>query len=231
MAIQEDLIAELDGIFPKAWDEQATESIPDPEDVRLNNHAKHLGQATVLYADLNGSTKMVDNFIWWFSAEIYKAYLRCAARIIVLNGGRITAYDGDRIMAIYTGESKNTSAVRSALCINWAVTELIRPAILQQYPSSKFELNHSIGIDSSELRASRIGVRGNNDLVWIGRAANHAAKLTSVPGAPIWITKHVHDKINDAVKFHEGTSMWKRWHWTSMENAEIYSSTYIWRGE
>ncbi len=30
---------------------------------------------------------------------LYKAYLHCAAKIISNEGGEITAYDGDRIMA------------------------------------------------------------------------------------------------------------------------------------
>lgn len=35
------------------------------------------------------------------------------------------------------------------------------------------------GIDTSEIRAARIGVRGGDDLAWIGRTANYVAKLTS----------------------------------------------------
>jgi hypothetical protein len=55
MALKEDLTAEVRDIFTSRWEEQKTNGIPDPENLRLGNHAKDLQSATVLYADLNGS--------------------------------------------------------------------------------------------------------------------------------------------------------------------------------
>lgn len=228
MGFKDDLSAEVKSTFAQAWDVQKTDSVPAPEDLRLNaNHAKDLEKATVLYADLDGSTSMVDNYKWEFSAEIYKTFLRCASQIIRSEGGAITAYDGDRVMAIFTGGTKNTDAVRCALKINYAVSEIIQPAINAQY-TTDFKLSHVVGIDTSQLRTSRIGVRGDNDLVWIGRAANYAAKLTNESGRPTWITKAVYDSMKDDVKYHNGQDMWQKAHWTSMNNMEVYSSTYWW---
>ena len=65
---------------------------------------------TVLYADLDDSTNLVDSYEPEFAAKIYKAYLSCAAKVIRSEGGEITSYDGDRIMAVYIGDSKNSSA-------------------------------------------------------------------------------------------------------------------------
>jgi class 3 adenylate cyclase len=230
LGLKDDLSAEVRKTFADEWDEQSATAVPVPEQLRLNaNHAKDLELATVMYADLDGSTPMVDNYKWQFSAEIYKAYLRCAGAVIRSEGGVITAYDGDRIMAIFTGGTKNTQAVRAALKINFAVHSIIRPAIKTQYADSAFDLNHVVGIDSSQLRAARIGVKGDNDLVWIGRAANYAAKLTTLPGKPIWITKTVYDKMNDEVKLAQGTNMWEVRQWTAMNNLQIYCSNYTWR--
>ena len=232
MGLRSDLEAEVKATFSALWEEQSTNVVPAAEDLRLNaNHAKDLETATVLYADLDGSTNMVDGYKWWFSAEVYKTYLRCAGQVIRSEGGTITAYDGDRIMAVYTGGSKNTSAVRTALKINWAVQEIVRPALKVQYPSTEFILNHVVGVDMSQLRAARIGVRGDNDLVWIGRAANHAAKLTNLSEKPLWISKAVFDNMNDEVKMVNGEQMWEKRLWTSMNNAEIYCSTYRYRIE
>lgn len=228
MGLKDDLSAEVKSTFAQAWDVQKTESVPAPEGLRLNaNHAKDLEKATVLYADLDGSTSMVDNYKWEFSAEIYKTFLRCSSQIIRSEGGTITAYDGDRVMAIFTGGTKNTDAVRCALMINYAVSEIIQPAINAQY-TTDFKLRHVVGIDTSQLRTSRIGVRGDNDLVWIGRAANYAAKLTNESGKQTWITKAVYDSMKDEVKFHNGQDMWQKAYWTSMNNMEVYSSTYWW---
>lgn len=230
MSLKDDLTDEVKKTLADVWTEETTTTVPAPEDLRLNaNHAKNLEIATVLYADLDSSTAMVDNYKWHFSAEVYKAYLRCAAAVIKSESGTVTAYDGDRIMAVFTGNYKNTSAVRAALKINYAVHNIIRPAISAQYPNSSFTLNHVVGVDSTQLRAARIGVRGDNDLVWIGRAANYAAKLTTLSERSIWITKAVYDKMNDEVKYANGANMWQERQWTSMGNLAIYCSTYTWR--
>lgn len=227
MGLKDDLSAEVKATFFNTWEEQVTTTVPAPADLRLNaNHAKDLKLATVLYADLDGSTNMVDGYKWQFSAAVYKTYLRCAGQIIRSEEGSVTAYDGDRIMAVFTGGSKNTSAVKAALKINWAVHNIIRPALKAQYASSQFTLNHVVGIDTSQLRAARIGIHGDNDIVWIGRAANHAAKLTNLSEKPLWITKAVFDSINEEVKISKGLPMWQKRSWTSMNNAEIYCSTY-----
>jgi class 3 adenylate cyclase len=205
--------------------------IPVQGDLGLGNVARSFDAATVLYADLDGSTSLVESYSWKFSAEVYKAYLRCAARIIRDEGGAITAYDGDRVMAIFLGQAKNTQAVRAAMKIAYAVKQVINPALRAQYTTTDFTVAHSIGVDVSSIHAASIGVRGDNDLVWIGRAANHAAKLAGKHGYPIWITKEVHDVINDDVKkdSNTGASCWYRNLWTEMGNREIYGTTYSYR--
>lgn len=232
MGLKADLSLEIDETFSRVWKEETTTSIPTPEVLRLNaNHAKQLEGATVLYADLDSSTAMVDNYNWQFSAEIYKTYLRCASRIIKSEGGTITAYDGDRVMAVFVGDTKNTTAVRAALKINYAVGEILQPAIRTFYPNTDFLVNHVVGIDTGTLRAARIGVRGDNDIVWIGRAANYAAKLCTLPEKPLWITKDVYIRLMDEVKFHNGNPMWKKMTWNSMNKMEIYCSTYRYKVE
>jgi len=229
MSLKEDLTTEVKATFRAQWEAQSTTNVPAPENLKLNaNHAKDLETATVLYADLDGSTNMVDMYDWQFSAEVYKTYLRCASQIMKSEGGSITAYDGDRAMAVFTGELKNTSAVRCALKINWAVEEIIRPALKVQYPSTNFILKHVIGVDTSQLRTARIGVRGDNDLVWIGRAANYAAKLTTLSSKPIWITKSVYDRMSADAKYSNGVNMWEERSWTPMNNMSVYCSTYRW---
>jgi len=229
MGLKEELIAEVKQTFTNTWEVQKATNIPDPKDLRLNsNHAKDLDRATVLYADIDGSTKMVDKCEWSFSAEVYKAYLRCAAQIIRSKGGTITAYDGDRVMAVFTGEYKNSRAVEAAMKINFAVVKIIRPAIQNQYPREDFIFKHVIGIDSSELHTARIGVHGENDLVWIGRAANYAAKLCTLSKKPIWITKTIYDNMNGEVKSSNGTNMWTPYTWDSMDGMKTYYTTHYW---
>ena len=182
--------------------------MPESEEVKLGNDAVKL-KATVLYADLADSTALVDGYKKPFAAEIYKAFLHCAAKIIRDEGGTITAYDGDPIMAVYIGNSKNTSAVRTAMKIKYAVSEIINPGRLKQYPGNAYPGNayavrHVVGIDTSDLYIARTGVREANDLVWVGRAANYAAKLAALPESyTTYITADIYNNMNDQVKFSE----------------------------
>lgn len=228
MASSAELRTAVVDIFRYQWSATDGRVIPVPGDLGLGNTARSFDAATVLYADLDGSTALVDSYQWQFAAEVYKAYLRCAARIINDEGGNITAYDGDRVMAIFLGQTKNTQAVRAAMKIAFAVDNVINPALKAQYPSTDYVVRHSIGIDVSAIHAASIGVRGGNDLVWVGRAANHAAKLAGKGDLPIWITKEVHDVIQDDVKkdSNTGFSCWYRYTWTEMGNRDIYGTHY-----
>jgi len=228
VSLKDDLESEVKKIFRESWTQRDGEVVPEPEDLKLGNDAVNL-DATVLYADMSGSTNLVDTYKSTFAAEIYKTYLVCTARIIKDEGGTITAYDGDRIMGVYIGKSKNTSAVRTALRINGAVWNVIKPALKNQYPKTEFNLKHVVGVDTSKLLVARIGVRNDNDLVWVGRAANYAAKLSSLPDSfSTYITHTVHDNMNDAVIYGgvNKQNMWEERSWTSVNKMKIYASTW-----
>ena len=229
MALNDDLQKEVAAVFRAVWDRRDGTVVPADDSLRLGNDAVGL-DATVLYADLADSTRLVDSHIPAFAAEVYKTFLHCAAKIIRQEGGTITAYDGDRIMAVYLGTAKNTSAARTALKINHAVTNIINPAIRSQYASETYFLKHVVGIDSSKLFVARTGVRGANDLVWVGRAANYAAKLAALPDAyQTYITAEVHNSLNDQLKiWTDGRQMWEAVRWGNFDNRIIYRSNWWW---
>jgi class 3 adenylate cyclase len=228
MALKEDLESEVRKVFKEQWKTSAATVVPESEDLILGNEAKVI-EGTVLYADLSGSTKLVDEHKRHFAAEIYKTYLHCTAKLIREENGTITAYDGDRIMGIFIGKFKNTSAVRCGLKINWVVKKIINPAIKARYSNSSFELRQIVGIDTGELWVARTGVRGANDLVWVGRAANYAAKLNELDANyPTWITGSVYNMMNETVKITNGQAMWEARTWTAMGSIPIYRSTWWW---
>ncbi|MCQ9207994.1 MAG: adenylate/guanylate cyclase domain-containing protein, partial [Omnitrophica bacterium] len=196
MSLKVDLTNEVAEIFKSRWSKRDGQVVPESDDIKLGNDAV-LVKGTVLYADLDESTNLVDNYKSHFAAEIYKAYLHCAAKIINTEGGVIASYDGDRIMAVFIGNSKNSDAARTALKINYAVKNIINPAIQAQYPKTSFSIEQVVGIDTSSLFVARTGIRGSNDLVWVGRAANYAAKLSSRSGAPAQITADVYNCLKD----------------------------------
>ena len=231
MGLADDLKKEVADFLKTKWVEREGKQVPEPEDVKLGNDAVTLA-GTVLYADLADSTELVQGYKAWFAAEVYKAYLHCASKIIRDEGGSITAFDGDRVMGVFIGSSKNTSAARSALKIKHAVVKIINPAIEAEYPKSPYKVQQAVGVDTSNLFVSRTGIRGSNDLVWVGRAANYAAKMCSLRDDVYasWITEDVYNNMNKEAKYggkNGDTPMWEQRTWTA-RNIRVYRSSWMW---
>lgn len=226
MTLKSDLTAWCRTIFRTAWTTREGKDVPtDDSKIGLKNDGINI-KAAVLYADLADSTKLVDAETSEFAAEVYKTFLYCAAQVIRDGGGTITAYDGDRVMAVFMGSTPNNDAVRTAMKIRWAVEKIITPQLRDMYDhKASFEVPHVIGIDTSELLVAKTGVRGANDLVWIGRAANYAAKLSALPPSYIYITKAVYDLLNKGNKFSEDVNMWEERTWL-FNKSSIYRSSY-----
>ena len=229
MGLKADLESEVADVFRSKWEEREGTVVPEDDSVGLDNDAVKLN-ATVLYADLADSTNLVDSQVPFVAAEIYKTFLHCAAKIIRSEDGEITAYDGDRVMAVYVGDLKNTRAVRSALKINYAVSYIVNPAHNAVYKESVYALKHVVGVDTSPLFVAKTGVRGANDLVWVGRAANYAAKLAALPDSyQTYITKEVYDAMIEDVKVaKDGRKMWEAVRWNTFDNRIIYQSNWWW---
>ena len=227
VSLGDDLKAQVKKIFSEQWSTRDGQQVPDSDDLKLGKDAVKLDGA-VLCADLSESTKLVDGYKDSFGAEIYKSYLHCAAKIIRSEGGVITAFNGDRIMAVYVGGSKETSAARSSLKINYAVKTIVNPAMKTQYPKSNYAVKQTVGIDTSELFVARTGIRGSNDLVWVGRAINYAAKLSELSDYyPTRITADVYGRLDDSAKTTNGEPIWEVKLWTAM-NLDIYRSNLGW---
>lgn len=229
MALGDDLNTYVQNVLDEQWERRQGQKVPDPEDLPLKNLAVEL-DATVLYADLAASTKMTKGYKDWFAAEVYKSYLYCAAKIIRARGGSITAYDGDRVMGVFIGSSKNTDAARCGLQINYAAQEIVMAKIQTKYPKNTYALKQRVGIDTSKLFIARTGIRGSNDLVWVGNASNNAAKMAALdPKYPTYISAAVYNMLNESSKLGGNP---KRNMWTDLGTADlgyqIYGSTWNW---
>lgn len=133
-------------------------------------------------------------------------------------------------MAVFIGKRKNTSA-KAGLTINYAVYKIINPAIARQYGSGTYTLSQVVGIDTNELFVARIGVKNDNDLVWVGRAANYAANLCALnePNT-VFITGDVFDSMKESMKYYGNLreSIWRPREWSNMDYMRIHSSTWWW---
>lgn len=230
MALADELRGRVSEIVRSNWSYVDGRVVPETKDIGLGNNGKKISGA-VLYADLDGSTSLVDTHTKEFAAEVYKSFHICVAKIVRSLGGEIRSFDGDRLMAVFIGSSPCTDAATAALKVNWAVRNIIRIELRRQYPNNTYVLKHTVGIDYSDLLVVRGGIRNSNDLIWVGSAANHAAKLNALDADfPTWITGNVFDRLSDKAKWggEPRKLMWEKRVWTSMNNAVIYRSKWSW---
>jgi class 3 adenylate cyclase len=188
----------VNDIFYATWNITEGTVVPKTDDIVMKNGGRRV-DATYLYADLAGSSKLAQTMLPETTAIIVRAYINSAARLIRDFGGEIRSFDGDRVMGIYMGVDKNRKAVRTALAINWAVNEVIKKAIDGKWSDvpKTYSISHGVGIDTGEALIVRGGARDNNDLISIGHAPNDAAKLSDYRGSTINITKAVYDDLDN----------------------------------
>jgi len=229
MTIADDIRSNAGSTFSAKWEVRNGSVVPSPADIKLSNDAVHFPRATVLYADLDGSTDLVEKRTWMLAGEVYKTFLYATSRLIRKHGGSIVSYDGDRVMGIFISNAQCNDAVSCALEINYAIKQIVQPQMSKVWQTD-LRIRHVVGVDTSAIRTARTGVRGDNDIVWIGNAANLAAKLTALSAdKPTWITKRVFDYLNREQKFgSRGEGIWRQWQWSQHNNDEIYSTDY-WR--
>ncbi|MBH1690923.1 adenylate/guanylate cyclase domain-containing protein [Stenotrophomonas maltophilia] len=180
MSIESDLRDRIASIATSDWVVTPGRVVPDVTGLPFANQGKTL-DACFLYADLSDSTGLVNRTPAKRAAEYYKAFLHCASKLIEANNGTIEAYDGDRVMGVFLGEGKENNAVVAAFQLKRAMLTIVNPEFLRAYGGVHSLLRYTVGIDTGEVLACKAGVRGNSELVWIGPAANYAAKLNSFP--------------------------------------------------
>lgn len=213
----------VDTLFGTNFEQREGRVVPNTDDVALKDGAVKI-EAAFLYADLAGSAKLSKICPWSTTAKIIRAFLDCSTRLIIKHGGHVRSFDGDRVMGIFMGDSKNSSASICGREIHWAVRKIIQPAASKQFKSisdNGIEIRNCSGIDVGEVRAVRSGIRDNNDLIWIGKAASFSAKLSDIrtEGYNTYISSRVYNKLSDAAKFDgDGKDMWS-------------SSSFVFAGE
>lgn len=236
MSLSDDISNAVQAIIDKLWNLRKGQVIPSTTDVALSGGAVEL-DATFLYADLADSSKMAKELDRRVAAKIMKSFLATSCRIISSSGGVIQSFDGDRVMGVFIGNSKNSNAAKCALKINYTVRKIIKPKFENKYESvqnASFSIRHGVGVDTGTVITVRAGARGSNDLIWIGRAPNLAAKLSDLRETPYhtFITASVYNRLNDKSKFggKDNTDMWQRRSWEFLgQKIIVYRSSFWWK--
>jgi class 3 adenylate cyclase len=161
-------------------------------------------------------------------------------KIINDNGGKVRSFNGDGMLAFFMGDSRASSAVKSAMQIDWFVTDLLQPKFKRYFENNASALGKALGfdvgcgIDDGRVYAVKVGIRGTNDVAWVARATNTAAKLSNVgSGAKnIYITGVAYDRLLDWAKIGgDGKNMWSDVMFMDIGGVRrgVRSTTYRWR--
>lgn len=219
-------------VIDASWNIREGRVVPETDDVALRNGAVQL-EATYLYADLANSSVMAHRLYKPVAAKIIRTFLDAASRIVKHFEGEIRGFDGDRVMGIFIGNSKNMNAVKAALGINWAVQEVLRPKVYAKWNDiSDLPIGQGVGVATGEALIVRGGVRNDNDLISIGEAPNVAAKLSALRGwQDTYITEDVYDVIHADAKYSDDVDMWSQYPAQNI-GGKVYgvkASGYWWR--
>lgn len=135
----------------------------------------------VLYADIRNSTTLSHQHSHETMARLYTAFTKSILKIAEYHGAVVRNIIGDRVMLVFPEKDCFKRAIDTAVSINTTCKHIIDPL----FKGLKFEVG--IGIDYGEIMIVKAGIpkqepeRTNyKNLIWIGKPANIASKLTDV---------------------------------------------------
>jgi adenylate cyclase len=142
-------------------------------------------ETTVLYVDMRRSTELSLKHHPRTVAKLYSAFVRAMTRCAEMFGGEVRGIIGDRVMMLFDKSNCFSNAIDTAVLINSVCTYVIN----QHFTHS--QVTFGIGIDYGRMLATKTGVRRHGSaqqsyrsLVWLGRPANVASKLTDNANKP-----------------------------------------------
>lgn len=188
--LRDELAGEVETILSDSFTIYTTNTAvaPHSDDVAItfpNLDAKtqscKLIDTCVLYIDIRRSTELSIQHKPKTVAKLYSAFVRAMTKCARHYGGHVRGIIGDRVMVIFDCEDCFAKAVDCAILMNGTAKYVINKHFKHN------EVECGIGIDSGRMLVTKTGFRRNGvqranyrNLVWLGRPANVASKLTDI---------------------------------------------------
>jgi len=192
--LKEETLEEVEAILSSSFkiDVVDTASVPHSSDPAItfpNLDAQRQGakliDTCVLYIDIRRSTQLNLTHRRETVAKLYSAFVRAMTRCARHHKGHVRGIIGDRVMVIFDRENCFVNAVECAISMNSVSQYVINKHF------TRGEVACGIGIDAGKMLATKTGVRRRGveqsayrNLVWLGRPANVASKLTDLANKP-----------------------------------------------
>lgn len=192
--LRDELSDEVSTILAKEFKVTATttKTVPHSSDGYItfpNLDAKTLSckliDTCVLYIDIRRSTELSIAHKPETVAKLYSAFVRAMTKCARNYGGHVRGIIGDRVMVIFDCENCFVSAVDCAILMNSTAQHVINKHFTRN------DVQCGIGIDVGKMLVTKTGFRRRGveqhnykNLVWLGRPANVASKLTDIANKP-----------------------------------------------
>jgi len=239
MALKDDIIAKVKAILDEKFEVTEVTYVPRIDDSKLtfgNTGLKFTG--SVLFIDLRGSTKVLNNHDRTTVAKLHMAFFHTIVKLANSHDGNVRSFNGDSALIFFQGNYKSTlsTAVKCAMQIKYMIdnSEAGINVLLQKYT----KLNFGIGVDHGNILCTKVGVGGehNRDIFWIGNAVNKSTVLGDNSQSPnhVSISSYVYSNLLDWAKFgtrknylgqDEQVDMWTRGTITYNDQTEYYYYT------
>jgi class 3 adenylate cyclase len=138
-------------------------------------------ETCVLYIDIRRSTTLNLQHRAGTVAKLYSSFVRSMTKCAIYYGGHVRGIIGDRVMVIFDSDNCFANAVDTAVLMNSTVQFILNKHFLAN------EIKCGIGIDYGRMLVAKTGIRKHGaethnykNLVWLGRPANIASKLTDL---------------------------------------------------
>jgi len=183
--VLKNIAIDVKDIANTAFDYKGTQDVPNDSDPGLSYEGgmtKWGKEITtcVLYVDIRNSVSLTARHQTKTMGKLYTAFAKGVIKAAREFNGHTRNIIGDRVMIVFPVKNCFTNAVSCAIAIN-----NVAGIIAAQFPSVEFKCG--IGIDHGQMRVIKVGVprRGqeskpNKGLVWAGKPANLASRLTDM---------------------------------------------------
>ncbi|GMA58027.1 adenylate/guanylate cyclase family protein [Alicyclobacillus sacchari] len=184
-------------------------TVPSVNDKSLTfDNVGYVLESTVLYIDIRRSTSLSDKHQKGTTGKLYSSFVEEMIRAARYHGGHVRGIVGDRVMVVYDREKNGkdcfTNAVNTAYLMNSIMSYVIKPYFRKRYNNT---IECGIGIDYGSMLVTKVGTisrtedHGNyKDLVWLGRPANQASKLTDQANKDGYKAILITEKVFDEYK-------------------------------
>lgn len=184
-------------------------------------------ETCVLYIDLRKSTDLNLTHRRETMSKLYSSFVRAIMKAAKQYNGKVRNVVGDRVMVLFDSPGCYGNAYKTAVLLNSIVTKLLNKYF------TKNEIKAGIGIDYGKMLVTKAGIikiGGENlnykSLVWLGRPANIASKLTDLANKSITEEfQTISSEINEG-HFYPTLDEWKYYNYSVeefIENRLIYN--------